>query len=59
MVTDFQFTRGSMRFVVGKKIIHLIEYTTSRSLPIIMVCVYRGAHIQKKACFIHLKGKID
>lgn len=42
-VMDFQLMGGSMGFIVGEKITHLIEYAINQSLPVITVCASVGA----------------
>jgi len=43
-VMDFQFMGGSMGFVVGEKIISVVEYATKKFMLLIIVCSSSGAY---------------
>jgi len=44
-VMDFQFMGNSMGSVVGEKKIHLVEYVTKKSMPLITLCSSRRARM--------------
>nr|YP_010129941.1 acetyl-CoA carboxylase beta subunit [Amorphophallus titanum]QKJ80277.1 acetyl-CoA carboxylase beta subunit [Amorphophallus titanum] len=58
-VMDFQFMGGSMGSVVGEKITRLIEYATSQSLPVIIVCASGGARMQEGSLSLMQMAKIS
>ncbi|KAJ4967488.1 hypothetical protein NE237_019337 [Protea cynaroides] len=58
-VMGFQFMGGSMGSVEGEKVTHLIEYATNRSLPLIIVCAFGGAHMQEGSLSLMQMAKIS
>nr|YP_009750954.1 acetyl-CoA carboxylase carboxyltransferase beta subunit [Pericampylus glaucus]QIJ98384.1 acetyl-CoA carboxylase carboxyltransferase beta subunit [Pericampylus glaucus] len=58
-VMDFQFMGGSMGSVVGEKLTRLVEYATSRSLPLIIVCASGGARMQEGSLSLMQMAKIS
>jgi acetyl-CoA carboxylase carboxyl transferase subunit beta len=58
-VMDFQFMGGSMGSVVGDKITRFIEYATTHSLPLIIVCASGGARMQEGSLSLMQMAKIS
>nr|YP_010834773.1 acetyl-CoA carboxylase beta subunit [Melastoma penicillatum]YP_010834858.1 acetyl-CoA carboxylase beta subunit [Melastoma sanguineum]WFQ82220.1 acetyl-CoA carboxylase beta subunit [Melastoma malabathricum subsp. normale]WFQ82305.1 acetyl-CoA carboxylase beta subunit [Melastoma penicillatum]WFQ82390.1 acetyl-CoA carboxylase beta subunit [Melastoma sanguineum] len=58
-VMDFQFMGGSMGSVVGEKITRLIEYATTKLLPLILVCASGGARMQEGSLSLMQMAKIS
>ena len=48
-VLDFSFMAGSMGSVVGERLTSIIEYATSKSLPLIIVSASGGARMQESS----------
>ncbi len=46
-VMDFRFMGGSMGSVVGEKFTRLIEQSTDRGVPVVIVCASGGARMQE------------
>nr|ARD00839.1 acetyl-CoA carboxylase carboxyltransferase beta subunit [Cliffortia repens] len=58
-VMDFQFMGGSMGSVVGEKITRLVEYATTKLLPLILVCASGGARMQEGSLSLMQMAKIS
>ena len=58
-VMDFNFMGGSMGSVVGEKITRLIEYSTYKGLPLILVCASGGARMQEGILSLMQMAKIS
>nr|YP_009033844.1 beta subunit of acetyl-CoA carboxylase carboxytransferase [Mesotaenium endlicherianum]AHZ11227.1 beta subunit of acetyl-CoA carboxylase carboxytransferase [Mesotaenium endlicherianum] len=57
-VMDFQFMGGSMGSVVGEKITRLVEYATTKALPVIIICASGGARMQEGTLSLMQMAKI-
>nr|YP_010726993.1 acetyl-CoA carboxylase subunit beta [Filipendula palmata]YP_010727153.1 acetyl-CoA carboxylase subunit beta [Filipendula intermedia]YP_010727233.1 acetyl-CoA carboxylase subunit beta [Filipendula nuda]YP_010727393.1 acetyl-CoA carboxylase subunit beta [Filipendula angustiloba]WDZ66575.1 acetyl-CoA carboxylase subunit beta [Filipendula palmata]WDZ66735.1 acetyl-CoA carboxylase subunit beta [Filipendula intermedia]WDZ66815.1 acetyl-CoA carboxylase subunit beta [Filipendula nuda]WDZ66975.1 a len=58
-VMEFEFMGGSMGSVVGEKITRLVEYATTKRLPIILVCASGGARMQEGSLSLMQMAKIS
>ena len=58
-VMDFRFMGGSMGSVVGEKITRLIEESTARKLPLLIVCASGGARMQEGMLSLMQMAKIS
>lgn len=58
-IMDFNFMGGSMGSVVGEKITRLIEYSTYKGLPLILVCASGGARMQEGILSLMQMAKIS
>ncbi|MEM9006889.1 MAG: acetyl-CoA carboxylase, carboxyltransferase subunit beta [Cyanobacteria bacterium P01_F01_bin.86] len=58
-VMDFRFMGGSMGSVVGEKLTRLIEHSTRRGLPVIIVCASGGARMQEGMLSLMQMAKIS
>ena len=58
-VMDFRFMGGSMGSVVGEKLTRLIEHSTERGLPVIIVCASGGARMQEGMLSLMQMAKIS
>jgi acetyl-CoA carboxylase carboxyl transferase subunit beta len=58
-VMAFDFMGGSMGSVVGEKITRLIEYATSKGIPLILVCASGGARMQEGILSLMQMAKIS
>ena len=56
---DFRFMGGSMGSVVGEKITRLIEESTARKLPLLIVCASGGARMQEGMLSLMQMAKIS
>ncbi|KGG12369.1 MULTISPECIES: acetyl-CoA carboxylase, carboxyltransferase subunit beta [Prochlorococcus] len=58
-VMDFRFMGGSMGSVVGEKITRLIEKSTDKKLPLLIVCASGGARMQEGMLSLMQMAKIS
>ena len=58
-VMDFRFMGGSMGSVVGEKITRLIEHSTKKKLPLLIVCASGGARMQEGMLSLMQMAKIS
>ena len=58
-IIDFKFMGGSMGSVVGEKITRLVEYATNQLLPLILICLFGGAHLQEGSLSLMQMAKIS
>lgn len=57
-VMDFRFMGGSMGSVVGEKLTRLIEQSTHRGFPVVIVCASGGARMQEGMLSLMQMAKI-
>jgi len=48
-----------MGSVVGEKITRLVEYATNQLLPLILICLFGGAHLQEGSLSLMQMAKIS
>ncbi len=58
-VMDFRFMGGSMGSVVGEKLTRLIEISTNKGIPVIIVCASGGARMQEGMLSLMQMAKIS
>ncbi|MCP9881009.1 acetyl-CoA carboxylase carboxyltransferase subunit beta [Cyanobium sp. Alchichica 3B3-8F6] len=58
-VMDFRFMGGSMGSVVGEKLTRLIETSTARRVPVLIVCASGGARMQEGMLSLMQMAKIS
>lgn len=58
-VMDFRFMGGSMGSVVGEKLTRMIEYATSKRLPVVIVCASGGARMQEGMLSLMQMAKVS
>ena len=58
-VMDFRFMGGSMGSVVGEKITRLVEHSTKKKLPLLIVCASGGARMQEGMLSLMQMAKIS
>ncbi len=58
-VMDFRFMGGSMGSVVGEKLTRLIEFGTTNSLPVVILCASGGARMQEGMLSLMQMAKIS
>jgi acetyl-CoA carboxylase carboxyl transferase subunit beta len=58
-VMDFRFMGGSMGSVVGEKFTRLIEQSTDRGVPVVLVCASGGARMQEGMFSLMQMAKIS
>ncbi|RMF28477.1 MAG: acetyl-CoA carboxylase carboxyltransferase subunit beta, partial [Cyanobacteria bacterium J083] len=58
-VMDFRFMGGSMGSVVGEKLCRLIEQSTDKQIPVVIVCASGGARMQEGMLSLMQMAKIS
>jgi acetyl-CoA carboxylase carboxyl transferase subunit beta len=58
-VMDFRFMGGSMGSVVGEKLTRMIEKSTDRRIPVVIICTSGGARMQEGMLSLMQMAKIS
>jgi acetyl-CoA carboxylase carboxyl transferase subunit beta len=58
-VMDFRFMGGSMGSVVGEKLTRMIERSTDRRMPVVIICTSGGARMQEGLLSLMQMAKIS